>query len=164
METKVPPRNFSSAFPRKWNEIILIIFALTVTYVCTTSQTIFSAKAVEKFCLDDSANESTRCTRNDLFIFALNSMSIFVWLSIISIKCWYTNGNVHKTIGATVEGRLFGYLQDGEKICVVNISYQIWDFFVSFLIPEFASDYIMFAHHFLATVVCWFCLEYQVRN
>lgn len=57
---------------------------------------------------------------------------------------------------------MFGYLPESELIAACNFTFQLWDFFVSFTIPEHCTV-VMLAHHTLAAFVSWSGLDNQVR-
>jgi len=79
------------------------------------------------------------------------------WIGAYS---WYYSKRVHTNVPQTPEGRLYKYLEESEKLAAVSFTFQLWDFFISLLIPEHSTA-IMLIHHILAAAVSWFAVNDQ---
>lgn len=54
--------------------------------------------------------------------------------------------------------RLYGVSAGARRVLKVNLAFQVWDFFVSMIHPKLRVPE-MFAHHFLAALLCWWSLS-----
>jgi hypothetical protein len=79
----------------------------------------------------------------------------------MGIYAWHITKRVTTRIPQTPEGRLFGYLEEADKLNVGIFVYQTWDFFASMVVPEHNTA-IFLAHHMLASITSWMSLEYQM--
>uniref|UniRef100_A0A7S4AQ81 TLC domain-containing protein n=1 Tax=Pseudo-nitzschia australis TaxID=44445 RepID=A0A7S4AQ81_9STRA len=74
---------------------------------------------------------------------------------------WHMTKKVVTKIPQTPEGRLFGYLDEADRLNSGIFVYQTYDFFTSMFVPEHNTA-IFLTHHFLAAVTSWMSLEYQM--
>jgi len=105
-------------------------------------------------------SENELCSRPDLFAFQIGSGVAIFYCGVMGISTWHRS--VHRDLPSTPEGRLFGYLAESELLAAANFTFQVWDFFVSLMIPEHATA-VFLLHHVAAALVSWFSLSYQVR-
>lgn len=82
------------------------------------------------------------------------------YVAFKGIMSWHVAKTAHSMIPKTPQGRLFGYLEEGEMICAVNFAFQTWNFVISLPTPELTSPIIL-GHHLLAALVAWCGLHYQ---
>jgi hypothetical protein len=101
-----------------------------------------------------------QCWRSDLLAFEITSGVALVWSAWIGFKSWHITGSVHTCVGTTRDGRLFGYLPEAHALTAIGTTFQIFDLFVSLLIPE-QRDWIFLCHHIMAATVSWFGLNNQ---
>lgn len=73
---------------------------------------------------------------------------------------WHVSKRAQTAIPATPEGRLFGFLEESDRLNAGIFVFQVWDFLASLFIPEHAT-FIFLGHHVLAALTAWFSLEYQ---
>lgn len=114
----------------------------------------------DEFCVRH-ADTTKPCSRPDLFAFQVSSGLALTYCAWIGSYCWYITRRAHTNIPQTPEGRLYKYLWESEKLAAVSFTFQLWDFFISLLIPEHSTA-IMLTHHILAATVSWFALNNQV--
>lgn len=116
-------------------------------------------KPAAKVCEDVAPGEV--CTRSDLLAFQLSSGLAISYCGLIGFYVWHMSRTVHTRIPQTPQGRLYGYLPEGETLAAFNFTFQFWDFFISLGIPEHC-EIVMLLHHFAAASVCYLSLKYQV--
>jgi hypothetical protein len=119
-----------------------------------------------EFCsteLEGDGEEGTICSRSDLFAFQFSSGLAITFCGLLGFHAWHITQRAQKALPSTPEGRLYGYLPESELLAAVNFSFQVWDFFISLLIPEHRTA-LMLAHHILAAVVSYCSLEFQVSS
>jgi hypothetical protein len=154
---EIPP-SIPSAFPRMSWPIAGLLLFYTIVYKSLSyifSEGIwFLPPVADEFILPDDA------IRSDLFAFQVVAGVVFVVIANLSVYVWYISRRVHTALPQTPEGRLFGYLPECEVLAAINFAYQLWDFVISFFIPEFKTA-IFLGHHFVAGTVGWFTLNYQ---
>lgn len=110
---------------------------------------------------DGTATSDGRCNRSDLFAFQASSAIMQLFMGGMGIYAWHITKRVTTRIPQTPEGRLFGYLEEADKLNVGIFVYQTWDFFASMVVPEHNTA-IFLAHHMLASITSWMSLEYQM--
>lgn len=103
------------------------------------------------------------CTRPSLFAFEGVCATVFILMTIISIKSWHIDQYPHKTLPQTPVGRVYGYSPQSQKIAALSFVFQLWSCFFTPHIPEFYST-IMMCHHIFAALVSFLALEYQVYH
>lgn len=118
-------------------------------------------RAADEFCQQDSETSNGRCNRSDLFAFQASSAIMQLYMGGMGIYAWHVTKRVTTRIPQTPEGRLFGYLEEADKLSVGIFVYQTWDFFASIVVPEHNTT-IFLAHHMLAAITAWMSLEYQM--
>ena len=100
-----------------------------------------------------------KCSRSDLFAFQAASAVMQLYMGGMGYYTW------HKLkcrgVPQTPEGRLFGYLEEADKLLVGIFVYQTYDFFASVVVPEH-NTWIFLGHHALASFTAWMSLEYQM--
>jgi hypothetical protein len=106
-----------------------------------------------------TSDVSQPCWRSDLFSFEVTSGIALIWSAWIGFYCWHVSGNVHRC-GTTRDSRLFGYLPEGHALTAIGTTFQLFDLFVSFMIPEM-RQWIFLCHHIMAATVSWFGLNNQ---
>jgi hypothetical protein len=111
-----------------------------------------SWKAAEEFCI----HATDECLRPDLMAFQCISGMVFVVCAILGIYAWYRTRSCHSS-----SQRLFAQLPVAQWLTLWNLTYQIWDFGVSFVIPEFTQP-ILLAHHAVAATVAYAALRYNM--
>jgi hypothetical protein len=79
------------------------------------------------------------CSRPDLFAFQMSSGMAILFVGLVGFRTWHVTRRVHSLIPATPEGRLFAHLPESEQLAAANLTFQVWDFFVSLLIAEHRS-------------------------
>ena len=109
-----------------------------------------------EFCPD------SECYRSDLFSFELVSGVALMWCGAMGFYAWHIQ-KCHLQIPNTPEGRLFGYLPSAHLLTAVGTTFQVFDLFVSLLIPE-QRQFLFLAHHIMAATVSWYGLNNQVRT
>lgn len=102
----------------------------------------------------------TVCSRSDLFAFQMTSLIAITLCGALGFYTWHVTRKVHTQLPSTPEGRLFGYLPEAEKLAAACFTFQLWDFFISLLIPEHRTA-IMLTHHTMAATVSWCSIRYQ---
>ena len=80
--------------------------------------------------------ENQVCSRPDLFAFQVGSGIAIFFVAILGFWTWHVSRRVHWAVPATPEGRLFAHLPEGEILAAVNLTFQVWDFVMSLVIPE----------------------------
>ena len=123
-------------------------------------------KPADEFCEKSDGQQlelQEPCSRPDLAAFQISSGFAIFYVGWVGFKTWYISRNVHRNLPNTPEGRLFGWLHESEQIAAANLTFQVWDFVISLLIPEHCSA-VFLTHHFMAAVVSWFSLHYQVLH
>jgi hypothetical protein len=86
-----------------------------------------------------------------------------VFMGSIGFLAWHVSKRAHTAIPATPEGRVFGYLEEADKLNAGIFVFQVWDFFASLLIPEHRTA-VFLTHHVLSAITAWFSLEYQLLH
>jgi len=116
-------------------------------------------KPADEYC--PNGQTSSSCTRADLFAFQISCGAFLTYTAYIGMTSWHITKSAHKAIPSTLEGRLFGHIPDAEQLMVIVFSFQFWDLIVSMMIPEH-NAFLFLAHHFMAALIAYFSLEYQV--
>ena len=101
-------------------------------------------------CQEEVENE--KCGRPDLFAFQIVSGFIFWICGGLGLYSW-----LYSVPSGTPESRFYGYDTPAKWLTIINFSYQLWDFVVSFGIPEHCTI-IMMLHHVVAATVSWSAL------
>lgn len=162
----VPP-HIPSGFQKRKVEIGLGIVLLTTVYASCyfgyqQSTSIWGLPPPAKeYCVDTP--DDTICSRSDLFAFQISSGIAIFTCGVIGFIAWCITKTPHTKLPSTPQGRLFGYLQESETIATYNFTFQVWDFFISLLIPEHCG-LLMLLHHAMAALICYCSLEYQVLH
>ena len=86
-----------------------------------------------------------------------------LFMGITGFMAWHVSKRAHSAIPATPEGRLFGYLEEADRLNAGIFVFQVWDFFASLFIPEHATP-VFLTHHLLAALCAYFSLEYQYAH
>lgn len=156
--TEVP-----SGFPASRSRMLVsfllftILYFATIQYFETIRQFLQLPPSAPELCehVDDNL-----CWRADLFAFEVVSGVALAWAGILGFWAWHVK-RVDRRIPATPEGRLFGYLPEAHQLTALGTTFQIFDLFISFLIPEQRQP-LMLAHHIMAATVSWYGLNNQV--
>jgi hypothetical protein len=94
------------------------------------------------------------CSRSDLFAFQVTAGLPIFFCGAAGFRAWHLTRRPHTAVPATPAGRLFAYLPEAENVAAVIFTFQVWDFFVSLLIPEHRTV-VMMSHHLMAATVSW---------
>lgn len=113
----------------------------------------------DEFCT--GPDENGKCSRSDLFAFQASSAIMQLYMGGMGFMAWHVTKRVVTGIPQTPEGRLFGYLEEADKLNAGIFVYQTFDFFASMVVPEH-NTMIFLAHHLLAAITSWMSLEYQM--
>lgn len=114
-------------------------------------------------CSTHSTGMIHECRRPDLIAYKVVALLSMITMGGIGIYHWHFTPTM-KHLGsnkATPEDRLFGTLPASNYLNVVIFCYQLWDFVVSWTIPEHL-DVIFLIHHLMALVTAYCSLEYQM--
>ena len=118
----------------------------------------------DEYCPEGSIDSNGKpCSRPDLFAFQVSSGIAIFYVGWLGFHTWYISKRVHNALPNTPEGRLFGYLEESERMAAANFTFQIWDFLISLLIPEHCTA-VFLTHHLMAATVSWFSLSYQMLH
>jgi hypothetical protein len=126
-------------------------------YYFNESTTIFGMSVSEEYCV---GQELATCRRPDLFAFQVVSGIALTSCGLIGFYTWHVTSRSHSALPNTSAGRLFGHLPEAELLAALNFMFQVWDFFVSLLIPEHSTP-IMLSHHLMASTVAWCSIRYK---
>mmetsp|Transcript_18032 Transcript_18032/g.39288 ORF Transcript_18032/g.39288 Transcript_18032/m.39288 type:complete len:289 (-) Transcript_18032:209-1075(-) len=146
-----------SGFARNKKNIAAVLLLQTVVFAATyypQKTGIFKFKPADKFCENHNPADGD-CTRADLFAFQFAAGVMLVYLGIVGFRFWHFQKDKHPK---TPEGRIYGFIQEGENVNVAIFCFQAWDFVASSLIPEHSS-FIFMAHHFTAAMAAYFSLD-----
>ena len=116
-------------------------------------------------CLENTSttNPTTNCIRPDLVSFSFVSFLTFIVCTALAFYGWYVDGCRRMTKTASSETRLYGYLPTAKWLTAFNLVYQLWDFGISFQIPEYFTP-IMMTHHTVAATVAFSGLYCQMLS
>mmetsp|Transcript_13760 Transcript_13760/g.27888 ORF Transcript_13760/g.27888 Transcript_13760/m.27888 type:complete len:295 (-) Transcript_13760:205-1089(-) len=159
---KVVAPEVGSGFQRRKGTIAFGLLLQTVVYICMyfpQKMGIFNFRPDEKYC-EEHSDADGECTRADLFAFQFAAGLMLFYLGLVGFIAWHITKTAHNNIPKTPEGRIFGYLKEGENLNVAIFCFQAWDFVVSSMIPEHCS-LVFLSHHFLAALTAFLSLEYQ---
>lgn len=134
--------------------VLLGVCLMHATFLFLQTQ-VPSWEAAQEFC--NNKDISTKCLRPDLMAFQMISGMVFVVCSVMGIYAWYLTRVCH----SSSTKRLFAQLPVAHWLTLWNLTYQIWDFGISFVIPEFRQP-ILFAHHAAAATVAYAALRYNM--
>jgi len=146
---------------RRSRTILLGLVALTVVYLAVFLLMQDSGDYLppaDKYC-----TTGRPCSRPDLFAFQVSAGFGIFYCGMLGFHSWHVSRRAHTGIPSTPEGRLFGYLEEGEKMATALFTFQVWDFFITLFIPEHFGP-IMLTHHAMAAIVSWFSLSHQVLH
>jgi hypothetical protein len=152
-----------SGFPHYRNAMILAFFAFTAIYFAviaafpTIASLLSLPPSAPEFCEND---EQQPCYRADLFSFEIVSSIALMYCGWVGFYAWHVT-DITKSIPATPEGRLFGYIDEAHKLTAVGTTFQVFDLLISLLIPE-QRQVLMLCHHTMAATVSWYGLNNQV--
>jgi hypothetical protein len=151
-----------SGFPRYRNQMFLGFVVFSFFYFAVAAkfdsinQFLKLPPSAEKLCPDGP------CWRGDLFSFEIVSGIALMWCGLVGFWAWHVKG-IHKSVPQTPEGRLFGYIPEAHLLTAVGTTFQVFDLFVSILIPEMRKPEFL-CHHIMAATVSWYGLNNQVSN
>jgi hypothetical protein len=149
-------------FSRRRSSIAIFLLLQTAVFVATyypQKTGLIKFQPADKYC-ESHNEEAGKCTRADLFAFQFAAGLMLFYLGLVGFNSWHISRSAHTNIPATPQGRIFGYLKEGEDLNAAIFCFQSWDFVVSSLIPEHSS-FIFLAHHAMATLTSYLSLEYQ---
>jgi hypothetical protein len=155
------PGAVPSGFPQYRNLMAFFFTVLTALYFGviamfdTLNQYLQLPPSPPEFC----PSSDQPCWRSDLFSFEVVSGFALMGCGILGVRCWHFQ-NIQTAVPMTPEGRLFGYLPQAHLLTAAQTTFQIFDLFISFLIPELRAP-IMLAHHTMAATVSWYGLNNQ---
>jgi hypothetical protein len=86
------------------------------------------------------------------FSFEVLSGIALMWCGLVGFWAWHVKG-IHKPVPQTPEGRLFGNIPEAHQLTTVGTTFQVFDLFVSILIPKQQKP-LFLCHHILAATVC----------
>jgi hypothetical protein len=170
--TNVVTPEIPSGFPHYRNAMMLAFLALTIIYfaVVATFPTIASLLSfpptAPEYCKNDERQQQQQqqqqqpCYRGDLLSFEIVSGIALMYCAWAGFYAWHVT-DITKSIPATPEGRLFGYIGEAHKLTAVGTTFQVFDLFISLLIPE-QRQLLMLSHHIMAGTVSWYGLNNQV--
>lgn len=105
-------------------------------------------------CQQNPSNE--KCGRSDMFAFQSVAIVIFLVLGIWSVYEWHfvwdKDRSIHQSHPKTALGRFYGHHTPAQWMTYGNAAYQVWDFIISWTIPEYCTI-IMMTHHVVAAMV-----------
>ena len=145
--------------------VVLVVAILQVVYsffMYTLKDSGTYLVPAEEFCEDKvyfSGNPPI-CSRPDMASFQIAVIIPIFFCGLVGFWAWHVSASPHYKLPQTVEGRLFGYLPEAKWLGVFNFSFQLWDFFISLMIPEHATP-LMLTHHVLAGFGGYFSMEHQ---
>lgn len=118
-------------------------------------------RPADEFCPEDALDANGKCSRPDLFAAQFASGMMQLYMGGTGLMAWHISKCVTKNLPQTPEGRLFGYLEEADKLLVGIFVYQTYDFFKSLMVPEHNSIIFLF-HHAVAAFTAFMALEYQM--
>ena len=154
----------SSGFARRRFAIAASLAGLAVFYHTTKWLLRDSAtwlRPADEFCPEGAADENGKCSRSDLFAKQATSAIMQLFMGGMGLMTWHITKRVVTGIPQTPEGRLFGYLEEADKLNTGIFVYQTFDFFSSMFVPEHCTA-IFLTHHALAAFTAWMSLEFQM--
>lgn len=153
-----------SGFARRKVPITATMSALVIFYNLTRwffRDSALWLRPADEFCGDAVGGDGDRCSRSDLFAKQAASGFMQLYLGGMGLLTWHITKKVVTGIPQTPEGRLFGYLEEADKLNTAIFVYQAFDFFASMTVPEH-NQIIFLGHHMLAAVTSLMSLEYQM--
>lgn len=123
----------------------------------------FLPPPASEYCANDTFGSRSSCTRADLFAFQISSGMAIATCGITGFRSWHIHRIAHTAVPPTAAGRLFGYIADAEFLAAINFTFQLWDFFISLLIPEMRTA-IMLTHHLAASLLSYCSVKYGVLH
>lgn len=162
---KVIPPSIHSGLEKNKYSVVLVVAILQVVYsffMYTLKDSGTYLVPAEEFCEDKvyfSGNPPI-CSRPDMASFQIAVIIPIFFCGLVGFWAWHVSASPHYKLPQTVEGRLFGYLPEAKWLGVFNFSFQLWDFFISLMIPEHATP-LMLTHHVLAGFGGYFSMEHQ---
>jgi len=99
------------------------------------------------------------CYRPDLLAFQVVSGIMLIYAGMNGLHVWHITKTCHQL--RTPHDRLLGYLPEADRLNIVTITFQVWDFIISTTIKEHSSP-IFLVHHSLAALISIFSLKYQM--
>ena len=147
-----------------WIELGLLAFAVVYGSVYYSNPDL----PVNPIFCEDSDSHSINdsyCYRPDLIAYKVCSLVAMLTMGLMGVYHWHFSPSFQRQFAtsttATAEDRLFGASRAADVQNVVILCYQIWDFGVSFTIPE-NMDPIFMVHHLLAMMTAYCSLEFQM--
>lgn len=157
---EMPP---CGGFSRRRSSIAKFLLLQTVVFAATYYPQkigLLKFRPADQYCGNHNEETNGICTRADLFAFQFAAGLMLFYLGLVGFKSWHISRTAHNSIPATPQGRIFGYLKEGEDLNAAIFCFQSWDFVTSSLIPEHSS-FIFLAHHAMAALTSYLSLEYQ---
>lgn len=163
-DTNVIPPHISSGFARRRNSILVGLTILTAVYyaVFVSLKDSTLLLAAEQLCTTAANADTTLpCVRSDMAGYSVSSGIMNIFMASVGFLAWHWNRRAHTALPPTPEGRLFGYLEEADRLNAGIFVFQTWDFVIAaFVISEHGTP-IYLAHHLLTGLTSWFSLEYQ---
>lgn len=157
---EMPPRD---GFSRRRSSIAAFLILQTFVFAAMyypQKVGLIKFRPADTYCERHNDKTDGVCTRADLFAFQFAAGLMLFYLGLVGFNSWHVSRTAHTGIPATPQGRIFGYLKEGEDLNVAIFCFQFWDLVVSSLIPEHSS-FVFLAHHAMATLTSYLSLEFQ---
>ena len=135
------PSTYGGGLTRQWRTIVRGFMVLTTVYTALYYGFHDSGRYLppaDMYCTtSSSSSDGAVCSRPDLFAFQLTAALGIYYVALLGIRTWHLSPQrAHTAVPATPEGRLFGFLKEGEQMATALFTFQLWDFCVTMLIPE----------------------------
>ena len=135
-----PSSTYGGGLTRQWRTIVSGFMVLTTVYTALYYGFHDSGRYLppaDIYCTTSSSSDGGVCSRPDLFAFQLTAALGIYYVALLGIRTWHLSPQrAHTAVPATPEGRLFGFLKEGEQMATALFTFQLWDFCVTLLIPE----------------------------
>ena len=162
-DAKTIPPAVPSGFAKQRTPIVVTFSGLVIFFVLTKwlfRDSRMWLRPADEFCTG-ATEGGDRCSRSDLFAKQAASAFMQVYLGGMGLLTWHINKRASRGLPQTPEGRLFGHLDEADKLNTAIFVYQMFDFFTSMTVPEH-NQTIFLAHHLVTGFAAYMSLEHQM--
>ena len=150
-----PPSPATSGLARWRGHVLGGIIFLSVAYrILYWVGMKLNLQPAEQYC----QGQEGECSRPDLFAFQFTAEIMQLFMGITGGVSWH---NAKRRAIKSPEARLFGDMPSAERLMAGVLTFQVWDFLFSLMIPEHATA-VFLTHHVLAALTAYFSLKYQL--
>ena len=166
IELVVPTTESGFEKRRRWIESGILFFSVCYGFVYWWNPHIPVRQELCHFGehhFKDGEEEERDCFRPDLIAYKITTLIAMTTMGLLGVYHWHACPRLHQRECVTTMDRLFRPLVAADVHMVLAFCFQLWDFVISWTIPE-NMDVLFLMHHVLAMITAYCSLEYQMMG